>query len=60
MSDDETRDAAMRASAVEQLRRRSLSGVPTFDNLATGFTWAGECSPLINPQRGIFRPRTIR
>ncbi|MFG5120487.1 HNH endonuclease [Methylorubrum sp. POS3] len=60
MTADALTDAAMRAAAVEQLRRRAVAGVLTSDDLAAGFAYAGERVPLINPQRGIFRPRLMR
>lgn len=60
MTTDALTDTAMRAAAVEQLRRRAVAGVLTSDDLAAGFTFAGERVPLINPQRGIFRPRAMR
>ncbi|TNC12489.1 HNH endonuclease [Methylobacterium terricola] len=60
MTADPLTDAAMRAAAVEQLRRRAVAGVLTSDDLAAGFAYAGERVPLINPQRGIFRPRVMR
>ncbi|MGY2052726.1 HNH endonuclease [Methylobacterium sp. JK268] len=60
MTADPLTDAAMRAAAVEQLQRRAVAGVLTSDDLAAGFTYAGERVPLINPQRGIFRPRVMR
>lgn len=60
MTADALTDTAMRAAAVEQLRRRAVAGVLTSDDLAAGFTYAGQRIPLINPQRGIFRPRAMR
>lgn len=60
MTADALTDAAMRAAAVEQLRRRAVAGVLTSDDLAAGFAYAGDRVPLINPQRGIFRPRLMR
>lgn len=60
MTTDVLTDTAMRATAVEQLRRRAVAGVLTSDDLAAGFTYAGQRIPLINPQRGIFRPRAMR
>ena len=59
MTSDALTDAAMRAAAVEQLRRRAVAGVLASDDLSAGFTYAGERVPLINPQRGIFCPRAM-
>lgn len=60
MMTDALTDTAMRTAAVEQLRRRAIAGVLTSDHLAAGFTYTGQRIPLINPQRGIFRPRAMR
>lgn len=60
MSEDTVHDEAMRASAAEQVRRRSIAGTLSSEDLALGFNWAGERVPLVNPQRGIFKPRKMR
>ena len=60
MSADAVTDAAMRAEAVAQLRRRAIAGVLSSEDLKTGFSYAGQRVPLINPQRGIFRPQVMR
>lgn len=53
-------DARMRLAAVEHLKRTSAGGVLRSDDLRGGFVFAGERVPLINPQRGIFKPTTMR
>ena len=60
MSADAVTDAAMRAEALAQLRRRAVAGVLSSEDLRTGFSYAGQRVPLINPQRGIFRPQVMR
>lgn len=57
---DDARDLAMRLAAVEQLRRRSVAGIVSSEDLAAGFHYEGERVPLLNPQRGIFKPRALR
>lgn len=54
------RDAAMRLAAAEHLRRIATADTLSSDQLAAGFTFDGERVPLINPQRGIFKPRSMR
>ena len=46
--------------AVEHLKRASAGGVLTSDDLKAGFTFEGSRLPLINPQRGIFKPTVMR
>lgn len=53
------RDAAMRMAAAEHVRRAAISDILTSEQLAGGFIFGGERVPLINPQRGIFKPRTM-
>ena len=53
-------DAQMRLAAVEHLKRASASDVVSADDLRAGFTFAGMRVPLINPQRGIFKPTSMR
>src|SRR5882672_5960238 len=55
------RDEMIRAAAFEHVRRLS----ETHDNLTAtelkpGFSVLGERIPLINPQRGIFKPKEMR
>ena len=54
-------DHLMRSAAFEHVR--SLSQVRdqlTADDLAAGFVFNGERIPLINPRRGIFKPRQMQ
>ncbi len=54
-------DAQLRQTAFEQLNRLVAlqAGVLDSDDLAAGFQFQGERIPLINPQRGIFKPRQM-
>lgn len=52
-----TRDAAIRQAAFDQVGRLTqLDGVLSNEAISKGFTFAGERWPLVNPQRGIFKP----
>lgn len=54
-------DAAMRAAAFEQVRwLNEVHDHLTAAELKPGFVFAGERIPLMNPQRGIFKPRQMR
>lgn len=53
-------DAAIRQAAVTQLDRLAASRPLTSEDLAKGFVFRGERIPLVNPQRGIFKPRVMR
>ena len=54
-------DTRMRLQAFEHVQRLSeLHDHLTADQLRAGFTYEGERVPLINPQRGIFKPRQMR
>lgn len=54
-------DTAIRMSAFDHLRRLSeVHDHLTAAQLTPGFTFNGERIPLINPQRGIFKPRQMR
>ena len=58
---DIDRDALIRMTAFEHVRR--LGEVHTHlnaDELKPGFVFEGERIPLVNPQRGIFKPRQMR
>ena len=55
----ETTDLAMRLAAAEHVRRVATADILTSDQLAQGFTYAGERVPLVNPQRGIYKPRAM-
>jgi putative restriction endonuclease len=59
MSDDPI-DARIRLAAVEHIRRVSAGRVITADELRAGFFVDGQRIPLINPQRGIFKPGSMK
>ena len=52
-------DAQLRQAAFSHVDRLTLlrDGVLDSADLAGGFEFGGERIPLINPQRGIFKPR---
>lgn len=53
-------DALLRAAAFEQVRRLQLTRDQlTADDLAVGFFHDGVRYPLVNPQRGIFKPQQM-
>ena len=57
----EDRDTRMRMAAFDHVRRLSEAhGHLTRNELAPGFMFEGERIPLVNPQRGIFKPRKMR
>jgi putative restriction endonuclease len=58
--DTTSHDARVRLAAVEHLKRISAGGVLTSDDLRAGFIFEGDRVPLINPQRGIFKPATMQ
>ncbi len=54
-------DQALRLAAFDAVRRLSeLRGDLTSHDLRSGFEFQGERIPLINPQRGIFKPRQMQ
>jgi putative restriction endonuclease len=58
---DDDRDTLMRVAAFEHVR--ALSEVHdhlTTTELSPGFVFDGERIPLVNPQRGIFKPQQMR
>lgn len=57
---DTTLDTRLRIAAVEHVRQASAGGVLTADDLKAGFLVDGTRVPLINPQRGIFKPKAMR
>ena len=60
---DRDRDTLMRMAAFEQVRRLSeIHDHLTTNELKPGFLFEGARIPLINPQRGFFKPqlRTFR
>ncbi len=52
-------DALARQAAIVAVERRASAGILTAQDLAEGFIFAGDRLPLINPQRGIFKPRQM-
>ena len=60
MSDND-RDTLIRMAAFEHVRRLGeVHDHLTVDELKWGFVFADERIPLVNPQRGIFKPRQMR
>lgn len=54
-------DAMMRTAAFERVQRLSqIHDQLTAAELKPGFIFQGERIPLINPQRGIFKPQQMR
>ena len=54
-------DAALRIAAFREVRRLAdVNGDLTSRELRAGFQFEGERIPLINPQRGIFKPAQMR
>lgn len=55
------RDAQLRQAAFDHVNRLAATrgGVLASTDLASGFEFAGVRIPLINPQRGIFKPRQM-
>ena len=54
-------DTAMRLAAFEHVRRLSeVNDHLTANELKPGFVFGGERVPLVNPQRGIFKPQSMR
>ena len=53
-------DADIRLAAAAYLQRVGIAGVVTADDLRAGFVFAGERVPLVNPQRGIFKPARMQ
>ncbi|MFS8116271.1 hypothetical protein QD460_31630 [Rhizobium jaguaris] len=53
-------DTRIRSAAVEHIKRASAGGVITADELRAGFFVDGQRIPLINPQRGIFKPASMK
>ncbi len=60
MSSSDT-DILMRLAAFERVRLLSkMHDYLTQKELRDGFTFDDERVPLVNPQRGIFKPRSMR
>ena len=53
-------DSAMRQAAVAHVERLGASRPLTSEDLAAGFNHRAERIPLVNPQRGIFKPRGMQ
>jgi putative restriction endonuclease len=55
------RDIELRRAAFEHIGRLTSlnSGILSSENLTGGFQFGGDRIPLINPQRGIFKPRQM-
>ena len=54
-------DIPMRLAASKRVEMLSkMHGHLTHRELSTGFNFQGERIPLVNPQRGIFKPRQMR
>ena len=61
MSSSEELDKRMREAAFQHVRLLSATRDHLSSNeLAEGFVFNGERIPLVNPQRGIFKPRQMR
>lgn len=55
------RDTQMRVAAFEHVRRlNEVHDHLTANELKPGFVFSGDRIPLINPQRGIFKPQQMR
>jgi putative restriction endonuclease len=58
---DEAQDTSMRMAAFEHVRRlNEVHDHLTAVELKPGFVFDGERVPLVNPQRGIFKPQQMR
>src|SRR5690349_14641500 len=59
--DPETHDAQLRQGAFDHVNRLASfhGGFLEFAALAAGFDFQSERIPLINPRRGIFKPRQM-
>src|SRR3984893_16028245 len=59
--DEADRDMLMRMAAFEHVRRLGeVHDHLTATELKPGFVFEGERIPLVNPQRGIFKPQQMR
>ena len=57
----ETLDREIRTAAFIHVRRMlELRDPLTSEDLARGFLFRGERIPLVNPQRGIFKPQQMK
>lgn len=61
MSADAVTDALMRQAAFDHVRKlNETRDVITAEDLNQGFIYRGERIALINPRRGIFKPRQMK
>src|ERR1700722_19490297 len=59
--DEASRDTNLRLAAFDHVRRLAeLRDHLTATELKPGFVFEGERVPLVNPQRGIFKPQQMR
>jgi putative restriction endonuclease len=59
--DQEARDQRIRQAAFAHLKRlNAIQDHLSSADLANGFQFEGERIPLVNPQRGIFKPRQMK
>ncbi len=59
--ESDTLDALIRKAAFAHVRRlNAIQDHLTSTDLAKGFEFEGERIPLVNPQRGIFKPRQMK
>ena len=58
---EDPESAAIRAAAFAHVRRLHVTNdAITSDDLKAGFLWQGQRVPLVNPQRGIFKPQRMQ
>jgi putative restriction endonuclease len=61
MSLEDTDDALLRRAAFDHVRAlQERHDALTSEHLKAGFPWQSQRIPLVNPQRGIFKPRSMR
>jgi putative restriction endonuclease len=61
MTEDVSLDQEMRLAAFRIVKRRlEIREQLTSEDLALGFDFRGERVPLINPRRGIFKPKSMK
>jgi len=61
VANDPDRDNLLRAAAFRAVRAlTAIRGELSSEDLAGGFEYGGERVPLINPRRGIFKPKEMR
>lgn len=58
---DNDQDSQMRMAAFDRVRElQEIHDYLTANELSPGFTFEGKRIPLVNPQRGIFKPRQMQ